>query len=183
MIATLRSDFYAPFAAVPEFAELKEGLGHYDLQPPTPTEIGQLIREPALAGGARFEETKDGARLDDLLRDEALQDPAVLPLLEFLLHELYERRTERGQLTFEAYHTLGGVTGALARRAEATFNELAAEVQRELPAGFRQLVTLGTLSEETPTRKTVPLADNGYFFITLGVAQYRMEKYGEALET
>ncbi len=158
VIATLRSDFYAPFAATPEFAELKEGTGHYDLSPPTPTEIGQLIREPAAAGACRFEQAAGGEQLDDVLRDEAVKDPSVLPLLEFLLSELYECRTDKGRLTFEAYHKLGGVTGALARRAEATFAELPSEVQGDLPAVFRQMVTLGTLSDETPTRKAVPLA-------------------------
>ncbi len=48
--------------------------------------------------------------------------------------------------------------GALAQRAESTFTGLAEEVQRELPAIFRQLVTIGTISDETPTRQRTPLA-------------------------
>ena len=42
VIATLRSDFYAPLAQVPELADLKEGLGQYDLLSPNPAEIGLL---------------------------------------------------------------------------------------------------------------------------------------------
>jgi WD40 repeat protein len=158
VIATLRSDFYAPLAQIPELADLKEGLGQYDLHAPSPAEIGLLVREPASAAGLRFEQNREGERLDDVLRDEASQDASLLPLLEFTLDELYNRRTERGKLTFEAYRSLGGVKGALAQRAESTFADLPLEVQQELPAIFRRLVTIGTLSDETPTALRVPLA-------------------------
>jgi WD40 repeat protein len=158
LIATLRSDFYAPLAQVPELAGLKEGLGQYDLLPPSPAEIALLVREPAAAAGLRFEHRPDGERLDDVLRDEASQDASLLPLLEFTLNELYERRSDRGKLTFEAYRAIGGVTGALAQRAESTFNGLPLDVRGELPAVFRQLVSIGTLSDETPTRRQTPLS-------------------------
>jgi tetratricopeptide (TPR) repeat protein len=157
VIATLRSDFYASLAQVPELADLKGGLGQYDLLPPSAAETGLLVREPAFAAGLRFEMKPDGERLDDVLRDEAAQDTSLLPLLEFTLNELYDRRTDRGKLTFEAYQAIGGVKGALAQRAEATFLSLPQEVQRELPAVFRQLVTIGTLSDETPTSQRAPL--------------------------
>ena len=158
VIATLRSDFYAPLSQVPELAALKEGLGQYDLVAPSPAEIGLLVREPASAAGLRFEQKPEGERLDDVLRDEASQDSSLLPLLEFTLNELYDRRTDRGKLTFAAYQNIGGVKGALAQRAESTFLGLAEEVQRELPAVFRRLVTIGTLSDETPTGQQSPLA-------------------------
>ena len=90
VIATLRSDFYAPLAHVPELAELKGGLGQYDLPSPGPAEIALLVREPAAAAGLRFEQDPDGQRLDDVLRDEASQDASLLPLLEFTLNELYD---------------------------------------------------------------------------------------------
>jgi len=158
VIATLRSDFYAPLSQVPELADLKEGLGQYDLLSPSPAEIGLLVREPATAAGLRFEQKPEGERLDDVLRDEASQDPSLLPLLEFTLDELYNRRTDRGKLTFDAYAAIGGVKGALAQRAETTFTDLPGEVQQELPAIFRRLVTIGTLSDETPTAQRTPLA-------------------------
>ena len=156
VIATLRSDFYAPLAQVPGLADLKEGLGQYDLLSPSPAEIGMLVREPATAAGLRFERKPEGERLDDVLRDEASQDPSLLPSLDFTLHELYDRRTDRGELTLEAYQNIGGVKGALAQRAESTFADLPKHVQRELPAILRKLVTIGTLSDETPTRRQCP---------------------------
>jgi hypothetical protein len=42
VVATLRSDL--AFVAVPGLAALKQGAGQDDLQPPTPAEIGQIIR-------------------------------------------------------------------------------------------------------------------------------------------
>ena len=39
-----------------------------------------------------------------------------------------------------------------------TFTDLPVEVQQELPAIFRRLVTIGTLSDETPTAQRTPLA-------------------------
>ena len=91
VIATLRSDFYASLAQIPELADLKEGLGQYDFLLPSPAEFGLLVREPATAAGLRFEVKPAGERLDDALRDEASQDISLLPLLEFTLDELYNR--------------------------------------------------------------------------------------------
>ena len=42
-------------------------------------------------------------------------DAGTLPLLEYALSELYERR-DGGRLTLEAYRQSGGISGALARR-------------------------------------------------------------------
>ncbi len=84
--------------------------------------------------------------------------------MEFTLEELFQHRSERGLLTFAAYRELGGVEGALAKRAEATFNDLPEPVQAELPAVFRQLVTVrteedtGAAADSAPTRRQAPLA-------------------------
>ncbi|HVT16363.1 MAG TPA: hypothetical protein VHQ90_09330 [Thermoanaerobaculia bacterium] len=158
VVATLRSDFYPRTAELPALAALKEGAGQYDLLPATPAEIGQMIRQPALAAGLGFGvDPATEERLDDVLRDTAAQDPASLPLLEFTLEELYQERTEYGALTFEAYRRLGGVEGALARRAEQVFQGLPEAVEAALPAVLRSLVTLTSAGEETVGRKRAQL--------------------------
>ena len=43
--------------------------------------------------------------------------PWALPLLSFLLDQLWQRRTNNGTLTFVAHNELGGLEGALGRRA------------------------------------------------------------------
>lgn len=47
VIGTIRSDFYHRCSDVPGFSVLKDGLGSYELLPPTSAEIAQMIREPA----------------------------------------------------------------------------------------------------------------------------------------
>ena len=74
-----------------------------------------------------------------MLRDAAAGHREILPLLQFTLEELYQRRTEDGMLTLAAYRELGGVEGSLARRAETVFKDLPdtgeAELQLSLPGG------------------------------------------------
>src|SRR5260370_14450873 len=47
IIATLRSDFYAHCQQFPELVELTALSGRYELQPPTPRGIGNMIRFPS----------------------------------------------------------------------------------------------------------------------------------------
>jgi tetratricopeptide (TPR) repeat protein len=134
IIATLRSDFYPRCMQLPRLMELKEGDGQFDLQPPTRPEIGQMIRLPAESAGLAYETNPEtGERLDERIRDDTADNPRALPLLEFTLQALYEKRTEHGILTFDAYRRIGGLQGSLARQAEAVFKSLPAGVRTALP--------------------------------------------------
>jgi Novel STAND NTPase 1 len=142
VLATLRSDFYPRCEESAIVMELKKGVGQYHLQPPDEIQLGPMIRFPAAAAGLLFEEDyKTGERLDDLLRDEAAKNPATLPHLEFLLEELYEQRDkEKGLLKLETYRALGGVKGALVKRAEESFQQTSANAQDSFDLVCRQLV-------------------------------------------
>ena len=48
--------------------------------------------------------------------------PGALPLLQYALTELFEQRDNR-TLTQAAYQQIGGTVGALAKRAEALYQE------------------------------------------------------------
>jgi tetratricopeptide (TPR) repeat protein len=160
VICTLRSDFYPRLAALPKLTALKEGAGQYDLMPPNASEIGQMIRLPTRAAGLRFEEDPTtNESLDDMLRDAALERPEILPLLQFTLEELYQRRTEDGLLTLAAYRELGGVEGSLAQRAEAVFQDQPKDVQAELPKVLNALVSIEQDGHETVGRKRAPWSD------------------------
>ena len=160
VICTLRSDFYPRLANLPKLTALKEGAGQYDLMPPTASEIGQMIRLPTRAAGLRFEEDPASSeRLDDKLRDAAAEHPEILPLLQFTLEELYQRRTEDGMLTLAAYRELGGVEGSLAQRAETVFKDLPEDVQAELPKVLNALVSIEQDGHETIGRKRAPWSD------------------------
>ena len=152
----MRSDAYPLIAASPALVALKEGDGQFDLLPPNLREIGQIIRFPATAAGLRFEARQTGERLDDVIRDDAAKNPGALPLLQFLLEELYERRTDEDVLTFRAYEDLGGVEGALAQRAEAVFESVGDDARRALPTVLRELVTLGGDDGSKALRRIAP---------------------------
>ena len=97
ILATLRSDFYPRYQEFPDLVELAKPSGKFDLRPPTPYELGNMIRLPAEAAGLRFEQKREtGQRLDQALRDAAAIIPESLPLLEHVLSLLYEQQGLRG---------------------------------------------------------------------------------------
>jgi tetratricopeptide (TPR) repeat protein len=160
VLGTMRSDLYPRCTSLPQLIALKEGNGQYDLMPPTATEIGQMVRLPTLAAALRFEENHStNERLDDMLRDAAAASPELLPLLQFTLQELYERKSEDGILTLEAYHELGGVEGSLARRAETVFEDLPSNVQSALPKALNALVHIRHDGQETVGRRRASVDD------------------------
>lgn len=158
VIAAIRSDFFHRCGEVQGFSALKDGLSSYELLPPTGPEIGQIIREPAGVAGIRFEESAELGRLDDVLQEAAAADPGSLPLLEFVLDALYEAGRERRVLTFAHYRALGGLEGAIARRADEVVDLLAPNIQEALPAVLRALTTASP-SDETVTARPALLTE------------------------
>lgn len=160
VVGTMRSDFFERLAAVPALNALSDGDGRYLLVPPTEAEIRQMIRHPALEAGLYFDiDRNDGTSLDDVIIGAAAH-PDSLPLLEYLLDELWKRRD--GQtLTFKAYEEIGGLEGSLGRRAQEEYENLPASVQAALPAVLRSLVTVGQsrhgrVSARSPLLSTFP---------------------------
>jgi WD40 repeat protein len=109
-------------------------------------EFERAIAGPAELVGARFEP----GLLAELVADVA-DEPGALPLLQYALTELYERR-EGSTLTQAAYRAIGGVSGALAGRAEEIYNGLGADAQEASRQLFLRLVTLGEGAEDTRRR-------------------------------
>lgn len=144
VVAACRNDFYPDVAREPVLMAAKAAGAHFDLAPPTRAEIMQMIRMPALAAGLSFgvdEETR--AQLDDILCDGTADNPDALPLLQYTLHELYLLRSPSRELTVAAYRTLGGMGGAIGKRAEATLNELPELSRHSLPQVLSLIVTMG----------------------------------------
>lgn len=143
VIATLRADFYEHLQSEPALLRMKAHGGQLDILPPTADALRRLVEEPAIRAGLTFETQIDGTSVADLILRDAVAHPELLPLVEDLLRELYERRSAQ-QLTFAAYQSLGGsVEGALAHRADAVFDTLGVDEQQALPAVFEMLVTHG----------------------------------------
>jgi WD40 repeat protein/class 3 adenylate cyclase len=152
VVGTIRADFFHRCGEVPGFSALKDGLGSYELLPPTGPEIAQIIREPARAAGVKFEEDQNQGHLADILQQSAANDPGSLPLLEFVLNALYEAGKERRLLTFAAYRALGGLEGAIAQRADEVTGALPTGVQDALPAVISALTTVRQQGEAATAR-------------------------------
>jgi tetratricopeptide (TPR) repeat protein len=154
VIAACRNDFYSDVAREPVLMKGKAAGSHFDLEPPTRAEIAQMIRGPALVAGLSFgvdPETK--AQLDDTLCEGAADSPDALPLLQYTLHELYLRRSNNRELTVAAYRALGGIGGAIGRRAEATLNSLP---ERSRASLARILSMIVTVNDESVRSRRIP---------------------------
>ncbi|MEM7017416.1 MAG: AAA family ATPase [Pseudomonadota bacterium] len=150
VLTTFRSDFYYRCEESSILAELLKGYGHYLLMPPSPSEISQMIQMPAKAASLEFEKHPDTQiGLDEVLLDAMVQNPHNLALLQFTLDALYKQRLAGTILTYEAYDVMGGLSGALAQRAEGVFLEVGSEAQTAFPALMRTLVTWGK-NEDVP---------------------------------
>ncbi len=142
VLATVRSDYYAEFQSLGALVRMKDGSGQFDLLPPTLDALQRLIREPARMAGLRFEK-RGSLCLDELMLRDAAQHAELLPLVQFVLKKLYERRVPAGiescpadganatelatgdcVLSWAVYEELGGVEGALARTAEEAIARL-----------------------------------------------------------
>ena len=109
---TLRGDFYGRALEDRALADrLQDAV--VNIGPMRREELARAIVEPAPLVGHAFE---DGL-VDDIL-DDVGAEPGGLPLLEFLLKELWDRRERGGLLSFAAYQATGGVKRAIAARAD-----------------------------------------------------------------
>ncbi len=145
VVLTLRADFTDRPLRYVDFGELLRQRSEFVL-PLTADELERAIQGPAERAGLTLEPGLMAA----LIRDVADQ-PGTLPLLQYTLTELFERRSGAA-LTRQAYHDLGGVAGALAYRAEAVFAGLDPAAQSIARQVFLRLVTLGESVEDTRRR-------------------------------
>jgi WD40 repeat protein len=149
-VLTIRDDFYGRCAPHRELAELL--IANHVLVPPmTSDELRRAIELPARRARLRVE-----AALGDALVAEAAEEPGGLPLLSAALVELWQRR-EDGWLRMDAYERTGGVRGAVARLAEASYQQLA-DPEREVAR--RILLRLSGIGEgDVVTRRRVQISE------------------------
>ncbi|MDZ5650297.1 winged helix-turn-helix domain-containing protein [Nitrospirillum sp. BR 11828] len=154
VIAACRNDFYPDVAGEPLLLAAKTQGGHFDLAPPTRAEIIHMIRLPAIVAGLRFgTDPETGAQLDDTLCEATADQPDALPLLQYTLHELYLQRSTSRELTVAAYRALGGLGGAIGKRAEATLDGLPAPARAALSRVLSLVVTVGAQDEAARSRR------------------------------
>ena len=152
VILTLRADFYDRPLRYPELGALLSRQ-HETVLALSAAELRDVIERPAALPdvGLTFDEDLVG----DLLF-EVRGQAGALPLLEFTLDRLFERRDDR-RLTVAAFREFGGVRGALSGHAEATYERLPSGEHRRLArALFLRLIDPGA-SEQDSTRRRAAL--------------------------
>jgi WD40 repeat protein len=145
LIITLRADFVDRPLQYIDFGELLRKHNEFVL-PLSRAELRESIVAPATGVGAIVEDELITTMINDVG-----DQPGALPLLQYALTELFERRKGR-RLTLEAYRESGGVLGALARRAEEIYIGLSKPDQEAARQLFLRLVTLGEGTEDTRRR-------------------------------
>jgi DNA-binding SARP family transcriptional activator/class 3 adenylate cyclase/ABC-type glycerol-3-phosphate transport system substrate-binding protein len=163
VVVTLRADFYDRPLSIPGLAELMRTRME-TVVPLTAEELERAIGGPA----GRIGIVPELALVAEMVADVS-DRPGALPLLQYALTELFERRRGRA-LTLEAYREIGGVSGALARRAEELY-EAMSEPEREAARQlFLRLVIAGEGAWDT--RRLVPRAE----LLSLDVDRRAMER-------
>ncbi|WP_052667308.1 BTAD domain-containing putative transcriptional regulator [Nitriliruptor alkaliphilus] len=147
VVVTLRGDFYDRPLLHPAFAELFTA-NVVNVLPLDLEALEHAVTEPARQVGVEVEP----ALLAELLTD-TIGQPGALPLFQYALTELFEHR-DGGAITLRCYRELGGIHGALSRRAEGTYAELGPR-QRDLAEQvFLRLVTPGEGAADVRRRVT-----------------------------
>ncbi|MDB9540910.1 eIF2A-related protein [Anabaenopsis arnoldii] len=147
LIITLRADFIAPCLEVPVLVKLLQQSSVLLTPCLTEQEYRRVIINPGRQVGLTVE-----AELVEVLVQELHQSPGNLPLLEFVLEQLWEYR-ENGAITLQAYQQhLGGIKGALESKAQTVYTSLDAEAQDCARWIFLSLTQLGEGTEDTRRR-------------------------------
>ncbi|HEY8373648.1 MAG TPA: trypsin-like peptidase domain-containing protein [Pseudonocardiaceae bacterium] len=151
VLLAIRSDFLDRALARPELAA---GLRAVETVGAMTTDQLRAAVTGPLPEGFRFED-----ELDSLIVTEVRHAPGQLPLLQFVLNELWQRQVNR-MLTHQAYRELGGVSGALARYAEEHgWNRLTEQERVVARRMFTQLVRVEP--DLPPTRRAVRRSELG----------------------
>ena len=147
LVVTLRADFMAAGLEIPKLAPLLQE-SHVLVPPQMHTDdYRQVIVNPAEQVGLQVE-----PELVEVLLQDLQHSTGDLPLLEFVLEQLWEYRSN-GKLTLSAYQKqIGGISGALEHKAQAIYDSLDPEGQACAKWIFLTLTQLGEGTEDTRRR-------------------------------
>lgn len=143
VLSTCRNEFYPLLVNYPSLMAGKSRGAHFDLAPPSRTELLQMIRLPAVAAGLQWDsDPQTAVPLDEQLCSDAASNPDALPMLQYTLQELYLRRSGDNKMLLSVYRELGGIEGAIGKNAEQALAGLDIAELECLPRVLSLLVTL-----------------------------------------
>ena len=147
VILTMRNDFMKETHQHPNLGCLFSEQG-YLVPPMNKTDLREIIVEPAKNNGYDFDEG-----VISLLIEQSIGQPGTLPLLQFALEEIW-KKLESSQPA-ETLNDIEGVSGAIAKKAEAIYEGLTLSEQRISRKLFLGLVQLGEGAQDTRRRVVV----------------------------
>ena len=143
VFSACRNDFYPLVVEQPSLMAGKAHGAHYDLTPPNRHELQQIIRLPAITANLTFShDPQTQTPLDEILCADTANNPDALPMLQYTLQELYLQRSDNNELLHSVYKKLGGIEGAIGKKAEDVFIGLSNKQQLQLKSVLSQLITL-----------------------------------------
>lgn len=151
VIVAIRGDFLDRCAGYEETANLINCTQPttYLVTPMTTAELTEAIEQPAEKHAIAFE-----SGLVEQIIIDVVNQAGALPLLQYALAELWrvcvtDSTQGQTQLTFEGYEQIRGVKGALEKRADELYQNLAEADQKFVRCLFLELVQLGENQEVT----------------------------------
>ena len=169
VLLTVRADYFNLLSGVGEaaadsaaradgeslFQRLNRNAGEAILRLKRISEEGlrDVVCRPLRLAG-ETDEAPQAAMAKAVQRDLSDQ-PSDLPLLQVALRAVWQEHRSAGLALLEAYESVGGVLGALAREAEKARSRLASDDQARLESIFVRLVRLGDTGGAT--RRTAAL--------------------------
>ncbi|MGI9624291.1 MAG: BTAD domain-containing putative transcriptional regulator, partial [Acidimicrobiales bacterium] len=145
IVLTLRADFYGRPLNHPEFGARLSG-SVVNVTTLSAEELEAAAVQPAATVGVEFEP----ALLGQLIADVGGQ-PGALPLFQYSLTELFDRRIGN-TLMADTYREMGGVKGALSRRASDLYDQLDEQQRGAAKQLFLRLVNVSQQDERTRRR-------------------------------
>ena len=151
VLVTLRADFYDRPLHFSELGEMVQRRTETVL-PLAAAGLEEAIARPAEQAGLVVETGLVGQVVAEIS-----DQPGALPLFQFAMTELYDECQQSGALTVDGYERIGGVSGALTKRADETLAALDSQDQATARRLLLELVELGEGTEDT--RRRVPLSE------------------------
>jgi energy-coupling factor transporter ATP-binding protein EcfA2 len=152
VIVAMRADFFGK-CVEQEYSGLAKRIEQHlvTVTPMSRMELQEAIAKPAAQVNLGIE-----PQLAEQMIVDVMGAPGSLPLLQYTLTELWKQRTEAG-LQLMQYGQLGGIGGALQKRATALYESFAEGERSTVQHIFLALTQLGEGTEDT--RRRVVLAD------------------------
>ncbi|MCP3138189.1 bifunctional serine/threonine-protein kinase/formylglycine-generating enzyme family protein [Pyxidicoccus xibeiensis] len=137
VLLAVRGDFLTRVCVLPGLGDEAE-RALYILRPMSPDNVREAIVGPARSRGVVFESEE----LVQALVASTAHGAGGLPLLQFALAELWERRSPaEGRITHASLAAMGGVAGALSRHADGMLARLSPSEREAARRLLLQLVT------------------------------------------